>query len=378
MLTFKAIYAVIVGIYLGDCVTTAIVCSIGAEADAKRVGIVNILFNLSETVLVLAGVAVVHRMGLLDGLWDSTVNSGIIANTNTVFNLTCAVCLFPMLGLYERTSRKIVKDAPKAEGKKEKYRDKLEGLNPAFFNVPALALNGCYELLLTIFAAARNNLEKSFRLLEAYDETVYQEILDEEDEIDRMTDRISRYTMELLPRLQLEYHVKILDEYYKLIPEFEQLGDHAVSIAKNAAGLARHQTAYSDAALRELRILEEAVRGILDLTESAFRSRNIEAAREIEPRVQAIHEIISALKKRHLKRIRAGAYNMYADANFTSLMTDFKRVASVCSNVGVATVVRVYLYYERLRSGDNEGYNAAFQSAHDRYFALLDADDTPS
>ena len=67
LLTFKAIYAVIVGIYLGDCVTTAIVCSIGAKAEARRVGIVNILFNLSETVLVLVGVAIAHRLGLLAG-----------------------------------------------------------------------------------------------------------------------------------------------------------------------------------------------------------------------------------------------------------------------------------------------------------------------
>ena len=66
MLTWRAIYAVIVGIYLGDCVTTAIVCSIGAKAEARRVGIVNILFNLSETVLVLGGVAIAHRFGLLE------------------------------------------------------------------------------------------------------------------------------------------------------------------------------------------------------------------------------------------------------------------------------------------------------------------------
>ena len=46
-IAFSGIYAVLVGIYLGDCVTTAIVCSIGAKPAAKRVGIVNILFNLS-------------------------------------------------------------------------------------------------------------------------------------------------------------------------------------------------------------------------------------------------------------------------------------------------------------------------------------------
>ena len=40
-LTFGSIYSVIIGIYLGDCVTTAIVCSIGAKADPKRVGLVS-------------------------------------------------------------------------------------------------------------------------------------------------------------------------------------------------------------------------------------------------------------------------------------------------------------------------------------------------
>lgn len=47
-LTFGSVYPILVGIYLGDCVTTAIVCSIGAKADAKRTGMVHHLFNLSE------------------------------------------------------------------------------------------------------------------------------------------------------------------------------------------------------------------------------------------------------------------------------------------------------------------------------------------
>ena len=55
---FKSIYSVLLGVYLGDSVTTGIVCSIGANADAKRVGVINVLFNLSETVLVFVGVAI--------------------------------------------------------------------------------------------------------------------------------------------------------------------------------------------------------------------------------------------------------------------------------------------------------------------------------
>lgn len=376
LLTFKAIYAVIVGIYLGDCVTTAIVCSIGAEAEARRVGIVNILFNLSETVLVLVGVSVIHRLGFLDSLWNQTVNSGMIANTNTVFNLTCAVCLFPMLGAYEALSRKIVPDAP---GQKDKYQEQLDALNPVFFDTPALALRSCYNLMMTMFTIARSNIEKSFRLLERYDERTHKEILTEEDAIDRMTDRLSSYVMELLPHLQNEYHVRILDQYYKVITEFEQLGDHAVSIANNAADLAKHNASYSAQAQQELRVLEKSVGSILDLTEEAFRKRSIKAAYEIEPNVQAAREIISTLKKRHLERMRAGQCQMYANASFTSLMIDIKRISATCSNVGVATVVRVrpaladheHLYYEQMRSGEDKEYNEIFNAAHDLYFTQL-------
>jgi phosphate:Na+ symporter len=379
MLTFKAIYAVIVGIYLGDCVTTAIVCSIGAKADARRVGIVNILFNLSKTLLVLVVVAVIHRLGLLASLWDRPVNSGIIANTNTVFNLCCAVTLLPMLGVYEKFSRRIVKDDHTPE---EKYKDELEALNPVFFVTPALALRSCYQLLLTIFLASRSNIEKSFRLLKHFDEAVYDEIQAEEDEIDRMTDRVSRYTVELLPHLQLDYHVAILDQYYKVTAEFERLGDHAVNIAEHASSLIKNNTSFSPAALSELSVLEDAITSILDETDQTFRKRDVDAARRIEPLVQVTAELITLLKHNHLQRMSRGECNIFADATFTNLMVEFRRIADVCSNVGVATVVRVspeladheHLYYERLHEGDDEEFNAAYERAYNRYFSLLKRD----
>ncbi len=376
MLTWRAIYAVIVGIYLGDCVTTAIVCSIGAKAEARRVGIVNILFNLSETVVVLAGVAIAHSAGLLDRLWDTTVNSGIIANTNTIFNLSCAVLLFPMLGLYEKLSRRIVKDEPT---RPDKYKDVVEALNPVFFNTPALALQSCYNLLLTMFTASRTNVEKAFRLLEHYDEAVYQEILAEEDEIDRMTDAVSKYTVEFLPHLQLPDHVAILNQYYKVTSEFERLGDHAVKIAELAGDLHRNNTSFSAAALSELAVLENATMSVLDEAEQTFRKRDVDAAMRIEPLVQVISELIANLKGNHLKRMSRGECNVYADNTFSDLMMEFRRIANGCSNVGVATVVRVnpeladheHLYYEKLHEGGDDTFDAAYERAHNRFFSLL-------
>ena len=369
VLTFKAIYAVIVGIYLGDCITTAIVCSIGADAESRRVGVVNILFNLSKTVLVLVGVTVAQSLGQLNGLWDLPVTSGIIANTNTVFNLSCAILLLPLLGVYEKLARRIIKDEPESE---DKYKEKLDSLSPAFFTTPALALRSCYDVLMTIFRASRSNLEK-------YDESVYKEIMEEEDHIDRLTDRLSRYIVELLPHLQEEYHVGILDQYYKVTKEFERLGDHAVSIAENAANLAKNDTAYSAYAISELQILEDALSQILDNAELAFQRRNVQAAYRIEPLTQVMNDMVNILKGNHLKRMSSGVCNIYADASFTNLLAEMKRIADLCSNVGMAVVIRVrpeladqeHMYSSYLRSGNDEEFNRDYNKAHDEYFARL-------
>lgn len=376
MLTFKAIYSVIVGIYLGDCVTTAIVIYIGAKAEQKRVAIVNIIFNLFETVLVLLVVTIVHRLGLLGGLWDKTVNSGMIANTNTIFNIGCAVVLFPLIRQFERMSRWIVKDDPEPE---DKYKEALDALNPVFFDTPALALRSCHSLLLTSFMASRKNIDRSLRLLSCFDEELYQEIMEEESHIDRLTDRISHYIVELLPHLQLEAHIAILNQYYKVTTEFERLGDHAVRIADTAASMQRESTVFSATAMSELGVLEDAVADVLDDTEQAFRKRDLDAANRIEPKVQLIGELISQLKTNHLHRMSTGQCNVYADVSFSNLMVEFRRIAGVCSNVGVATVVRVHpeladhehLYFESLHAGGDAAFNAVYQKAYDRYFDRL-------
>ena len=378
LLTWKAIYAVIVGIYLGDCVTTAIVCSIGAKAEAKRVGVVNILFNLSETVLVLAAVNVAHRLGLLDSLWNLTVDSGNIANTNTIFNLGCAICLFPMLTTYEKLSRKIIKDEPVEI---RKYQDKLDALSPVFFDTPALALRSCYNILLTMLQAAWDNIDRSFSLFEKYDESVYQTICREESEIDLMTDHVSRYLVELLPHLQQEYHISILDQYYKVVSEFERIGDEAVHIAAASKDLAERGLTFSETARQELQVLILLTERMLDDADEAFRKRDIDAAYHIEPLEALADELIGAFKVNHLNRMGNGMCNIYADANFMNLLSSVKRIVSACSNIGEATVIRIrpelasteHNYFEALREGDDVKYNEVYRTAKEEFVTMLPA-----
>lgn len=375
-LTFGAIYALLVGVYLGDCVTTAIVCNIGAKPDAKRVGIINILYNLSKSALILIAVFIFHQVGLLDGLWDKTIYSGGIANTNTVFNLACAIALFPTLNFYEKISHKLIKDEPVTV---EKQDELLDALNPVFFSTPALALGRCYDALVVMHEMARQNISRSFEVIVEYDEKKAAQILENEDTIDTMADRISNYLFQISAHITASNHIDIMNHYFSSVTEFEHLSDHAVNIVEIAEELHNNQTTFSNAALSELKVLQELIETIQDYTNKAFQKRDLAAARHIEPLEEVVDDLVNALKQNHLDRLRTGACSIFSGTEFLNLLSEVERISDVCSNIGVATIARatpeiknqIHNYVSTLHSGRDEAFNREYQEAHDQYFGLL-------
>ncbi len=375
-LTFGAIYAVLVGIYLGDCVTTAIVCNIGAKPDAKRVGLVNILFNLSETVLILTVVTIVHNLGFLDSFWDNVIYSGGIANTNTIFNLSCAILLFPLLNFYERTSHKLIKDEPSANGK---HNELLDALSPIFFSTPALAFGRCYDALRAMFEMARQNVDQAFEVITKYDQKKVDQITADEDYIDVMTDKISNYLVQLSAHITAPNHLEIMNHYHSVVTEFERLSDHAMNIAEIAVSMHDNQTTFSKMALSELKVLKELLNKILDYCNQTFAKRDLDAAHHIEPLEEVVDDMVNALKDNHLDRLRTGACSIFAGTEFLNLLTEAERISDVCSNIGVATIARatpelkhqVHNYVSQLHAGRDEEFNREYQEAHDQYFGLL-------
>ena len=385
LLTFKAIYAVLVGIYLGDCVTTAIVCNIGAKPDSKRVGVVNILFNLSETVLILLAVNLAHQAGLLDGLWHRTVYSGDIANTNTVFNLSCALLMFPMLGVYEKLSRKLVKDEP-VEAKAAAHSPEpgvLDSLNPVFLATPGLALNACYDVLLEMFRLARLNINRSFDLVNAFDPALMAKLREDEEALDTMADRVSNYLMQISAHITSDHHVEIMNHYYSAISEFERLGDHAMNIAEDAEELNGQGAAFSEYALRELSVVRDLIQAVLNYTGRTFEKCDAKAAQHIEPLEEVVDDMVNALRQNHLERLRSKRCSVLAGTVFLNMLSDIERISDICSNVGVFTIARVnpemkheiHDYVSRLHSGKDAAFNREYQAAHDHYFELLNAEE---
>ena len=375
-LTFSSVYAIIIGVNIGDCVTTAIVCSIGSEADAKRTGVIHILFNIAGSVLVVLGLMALRGFGVLDPLWDKVLTSGGIANVHTVFRLVSAIVLLPVCSRFEKLSRKLVKDDVQIG---ENVDHELSLLDEKFFTSPAIALSGAGEAITTMARLARSGVMNAMNVLEKFDRHTVDIICENEDHIDKLADHVDNYLIRLSPYVPTGHPNDLLNYYLQCFGEFERIGDHAVNLTENAQEFIERNASLSPVARQELAVLTEALGEILDYTYSAFGATDYDAARKIEPVEEVVDDLVATLRSNHIHRVRDGQCTVYAGLTFLDILVNVERIADQCSNVGVFTLSMSdkhimnnhHDYIHELHQGKDPVFNRAYQETHDKYFGEL-------
>ena len=375
-LTFSSVYAIIIGVNIGDCVTTAIVCSIGSEADAKRTGVIHILFNIAGSVLVILGLMVLRGFGVLDPLWGKVLTSGGIANVHTVFRLVSAVVLLPVCSRFEKLSRKLVKDDVQIG---ENVDHELSLLDEKFFTSPAIALSGAGEAITTMARLARSGVMNAMNVLEKFDRHTVDIIRENEEHIDKLADHVDNYLIRLSPHVPTGHSNDLLNYYIQCFGEFERIGDHAVNLTENAQEFIERNASLSPVARQELAVLTEAIGEILDYTYSAFGATDYDAARKIEPVEEVVDDLVATLRSNHIHRVRDGQCTVYAGLTFLDILVNVERIADQCSNVGVFTLSMFdkhimnnhHDYIHELHQGKDPVFNRAYQETHDKYFGEL-------
>ncbi|MBQ1908262.1 MAG: Na/Pi cotransporter family protein, partial [Firmicutes bacterium] len=332
---FKSVYAVLLGVYIGDSMTTAIVCSIGAKADPKRVGVIHVLFNIAQVILLLVVVTALHLSGMLGGLWEHSMNPGLIANTNTLFKLFGAIAMLPLARSFEDLSRKIVKDD---EEEKDEYAEEFAKLNDNLFRSPGMALASTFSALCTMTRVTEENLGDAMDLINEYSAEKAARIAAKEEFVDRMADRATDYLARLSPLVNISRRNEILNYYYKCIDEFERIADHALNIAENVDKLREKGVGFSNTAVKEMALLRQAQDEIIGYTFRAFRDGDYRAAKSVEPVEEIIDTMVEHLREYHLTRLKNGQCNVYSGFVFLDMLVNIERIADQCSNIGIHTI----------------------------------------
>ena len=374
--TFAMAYPIIMGINLGTCVTTAMVCSIGSSRDSKRTGIVHIVFNTIGTVLFMAVMTVLQRMNVGgEAFWFAGVDDTGIAVFQTVFNLVTAVVLIPFTGLLVNLSKAIVKDEPE----KAPLHPELSGLSENLYISPALALNAATKAIAFMGTVARDNFKRCCKQLINYDEALAAKIAEEESALDQFSDDADHFLIGLSKLVETEGDDRQVDMLLQTIPSFERIGDYGTNLEELGEKLHAEDAAFSEKAVAELGVLIDAVSEILDTTIQALTENDSELAATIEPLEEVIDDMVRLLKDRHTKRLKAGSCSITTGLVFMDALTHLERASDHCSSIAVLMLARDnaqilgnhYDYLRHLHEGTDKQYAAELRRRREQYVDQL-------
>lgn len=376
VMTFNLVYPLIMGINLGTCVTTALVCSIGSSKDAKRTGIVHIVFNSVGTVLFMIAMTIIQKLGGFPDLWDSIVDSGVIANFQTLFNLITAIVLLPFTGLLVKIACMIVKDD---EVKEETYPE-LAGLDDKLMIAPKLALAEVSKLVVSMANIAKENLSLSYEQFRVYDAKRAELIAENEERLDTFTDRADNYLIQLSSNIETESDNRLLNMLMQCLRDVERIGDYATNFDEMAEKMSSSELTFSEMAYEEIEILNDAVQEILRLTLEGLKGDNDYVIRRIEPLEEVIDDMVLLLKNRHTSRLCQGICSINSGLIFMDMLTYFERTADQCSNIALLLLGKNndeimknhHLYLQELHKSGNQDYIAEQENRREQYLIQLE------
>ncbi|MBQ8279157.1 MAG: Na/Pi cotransporter family protein [Roseburia sp.] len=376
VMTFELVYPIIMGINLGTCVTTAMVCSIGSSKDAKRTGIVHIVFNTIGTILFMIVMTIIRSLGGFPDLWESVVNSGGIADFQTLFNLVTAIVLLPFTGWLVKISCMIVKD----DEEEEEVYPEIAALDANLMIAPAVALNEVTKVAVSMAAVAKKNLEYSLKQLKGYDEKRTQRIIVAEERLDRFTDNADNYLIELSNNMETENDSRQLNMLMQCIHDIERIGDYAMNFDEMAQKMNAEGLTFSLSAKHELEILSDAVQEILRLTVEALENDNDYIACRIEPLEEVIDDMVLMLKDRHTARLCKGICSINSGLVFMDALTYFERTADQCSSIAMLLLGRKnaeimknhHMYLAELHANGDKAYVAEKENRREQYIVPLE------
>lgn len=371
VISYEVAVPMVLGMCIGACVPV-LLSAIGANINGKRTAFIYLYFNLAGSLLLMIPFYLIHGLVGL-GFMAATATSMGIAIVNTVYKVSATVLLTPCAPLLEKAVVATIRE--KRSPDDEEMEESL--LDERFLEYPPLALEQCGKTLDQMSDAAFKNLRRAMELLDEFDQKKFQKILQREDRIDHMEDRLGNYLVRLTAKELSDKETRASAKYLTCLSNLERISDHAVNLAELAQELAQKSSAFSPQAHKELHICMDAVEEIACMTQRVLTEDDLVQARLVEPLEEVIDMLTRDLKTRHIQRLQAGQCTLELGFVFNDCINNFERVADHCSNLAIAvleetgTQLQPHDYMMSIKSGDSD-YRKHFDECLEKYCGALE------
>ena len=327
---------IILGANIGTCVT-ALLASVGANANSKRVALIHFTFNLIGTVL-FATIIWIFKEPVVNLLISAFPGSEPMALQmrvslfHVIFNVTTTLMLLPFVKQLVKYSCLVIKD------KKENNEElTLRYVDDRLLTMPTVALMQVKKEMDYMLDLTKKNLTLSFIAMDTGTTEHGDTIRQNEAIIDFTNSALTKFLIKLSSSVE-QSDEQVIGSYFHVLNDLERIGDHAEDFHDIGTEMLEKKLAFSEKAKGEIASMRNIVMQMFDISKDAFENIN----KEQLPALTSLEESVDGKKKEliasHFARLADGNCNVDVSPYYSSVVTRLERVADHLVNVGYSIV----------------------------------------
>ena len=327
---------IVLGANIGTCVT-ALLASVGANANSKRVALIHFTFNVIGTVFFTAIIWIFRDpvVNMLVSLFPGSDPMSLqmrVSVFHVVFNVTTTCLLLPFVKQLVNYSCKIIKD------KKEQEKTlSLKFVDDRLLSMPPVALMQVKKEIDYMFALVEENISLSFDAMETEKLVSNEKIETNEAVIDFTNGALTRFLIKLSAMVE-QSDEQVIGSYFHVLNDLERIGDHAENFYEIVAEMSSKNITFSEKARNDIKSMRDKVMQMLVISKDAFDNLNKAELSMLDVFEEEIDAMKKELTASHFSRLAEGDCSMEVSPYYSSTIAGLERVADHLINVGYSIV----------------------------------------
>lgn len=365
--SFNVAFPILLGIGIGASVPV-VLSALGATTNGKRVAFIYLIIDIIGAIIcgaLMYGLNAIFHFSFM----NATMTMVSIALVNTLYRLVTVLVLAPCTGLLEKLICAIFKEDP---GAAEERAD-MDRLEPRLLDHPALSLGQSKMVIDNMAEKARESVAYAIEARQTKSKTALKAVEELEAMLDRYEDKLGTYLVKITSKDLTESQSLEVGKYLRVLSDFERLSDHAKNVGEAVEEINDKKIVFSDKAEKELKVLEDAVSEILQLSIEAFVESDVNKALHVEPLEENIDDLCDSMKSHHIDRVSRQECTLEHGFVFNNLVIDYERIADHCSNIALDVlesekiVPALHEYRKNIDYRQDERYQKLFNEYKDKY-----------
>ena len=320
--------AIIFGANIGTA-ASALLASVGANAEARRVALAHAVFKVLGVALFLPFSVVfadLVRMTASDPQRQ-------IANAHSLFNLIGALLFLPFTPIAADIFTRLVPDSRRPDVG-------AMYLNPNVIDTPAVALGQALRELLRMGDVVLQSLRDTVVVFARDDAALMREVIRRDDQIDRLEEDIKQYVIKLRQNALTEEQSERETALLFVVVNLEEIGD---VIEKNLMELAekkiRGQHRFSAQGWSEIQDLHAKVVENMELALGALASNDRSIAEKVVRHKSHVNTMERQLRQAHIERLHEGLPESIDTSSIhLDVLASLKRANSLITGIAYAVL----------------------------------------